>query len=395
MQANNFKFNRMELSGSLGDLGTLLPLSVALMAINGLSTSSVLLMIGLFYISTGLYFKLPIPVQPLKVVTAIAIAFPEKITLPVISAAAILFGGILLFLAVSGLIDWLARFFTKPIVRGIQLGLGFILMVKGIKMIIAPAFFLNKPDVLWSVGTVSGNFIIGIIGFFIALILLANKRYPAALVLVTMGMIVGVFSGAFQDTSFALGPGPIGLAVPGKTHFINALVLLVIPQIPLTLGNAVMGTADACFSLFGKNETTKKVTFRSLAISMAISNFIVGLLGAMPMCHGAGGLAAHYRFGARTGGSNLMIGTVFIVLALGFGKVGISLISSIPNAILGILLLLAGVELSLLIKDIEDKKDLFVSILIAGIGFATTNMGIAFFVGILVAQIIDWKKIEI
>ena len=395
MHLNAFKFDRMEFSGSLGDLGTLLPLSVALMAINGLSTTSVLLMIGLFYIATGVYFKLPIPVQPLKVVSAIAIAFPDKITLPVIAAAAIIFGIILIILAVSGLIDWLAKFFTKPIVRGIQLGLGFILMVKGIKMILSPSFFLNKQDVIWSASGLSLNFSIGIIGFFIALILLSNKRFPSALVLVALGMAAGIAFGALNQTSFVLGPSQIPLIFPETKDFFNAFILLVIPQIPLTLGNAVMGTADTCFSLFGKTAVTEKVTFRSLAVSMGISNLVVGLMGAMPMCHGAGGLAAHYRFGARTGGSNLMIGTVFIVIALVFGKIGIALISSIPNSILGILLFLAGIELSLLIKDVETKKDLFVSILIAGIGFSTTNMGIAFMVGILVMQIIKWQNIEI
>ena len=385
----------MELSGSLGDLGTLLPLSVALMAINGLSATSVLLMIGLFYVATGLYFRLPVPVQPLKVVSAIAIAFPDKITLPVIAAAGIIFGIVLIVLAFSGLIDWLAKFFTKPIVRGIQLGLGFILMTRGIKMILSPEFFLNKQDVLWSVSGLSLNFLLGITGFFIALILLSSKRFPAALVLVAIGLVMGALFGAFDHTAFALGPGPIKIMTPGSQDFINALMLLVIPQIPLTLGNAVMGTADACFTLFGRNSTTRKISLRSLAVSMGVSNLLVGFMGAMPMCHGAGGLAAHYRFGARTGGSNLMIGGIFIAIALLFGKIGFSLVSAVPNAILGILLFLAGIELSLLIKDVEDKKDLFVAILIAGLGFATTNMGIAFFIGILVIQIIEWQKIEI
>src|SRR5690606_16708258 len=100
--------------------------------LNGLSFSSVFLWVGLFYLAAGLYYKLPIPVQPLKLVSAIAIAFPEKITLPVISATGLIFGLLLILLAISGLIDRLARLFTRPIVRGIQLGLGFMLIMKGI-----------------------------------------------------------------------------------------------------------------------------------------------------------------------------------------------------------------------------------------------------------------------
>jgi SulP family sulfate permease len=115
----------------------------------------------------------------------------------------------------------------------------------------------------------------------------------------------------------------------------------------------------------------------------------------MPMCHGAGGLAAHYRFGARTGGSNIMIGVLFLIIALVFGKIGISLLSSIPNAVLGILLIFAGLEPGLLIRDVEEKKDMFLSLLIAGVGFATTNTGIAFFLGILINYLIKWKNIQI
>ena len=126
-----------------------------------------------------------------------------------------------------------------------------------------------------------------------------------------------------------------------------------------------------------------------------VVNLAAGALGAMPMCHGAGGLAAHYRFGARTGGANLMIGTLFLILALVFGKLGIALLTAIPNSILGVLLLFAGLELAMLIRDIEKKNDLFVACLIAGIGFATTNMGLAFGVGIVVQQLIRWQKIEL
>lgn len=395
MQIGTHKFNRMELSGSLGDLGTLLPLSVALMVITGLSATSVLLMIGLFYIISGVYYKLPIPVQPLKVVSAIAIAYPEKISLSIIAASAIIFGLILLFLAFSGLIDWVAKFFTKSIVRGIQLGLGFILINKGIKLILEPGLFLNDKTVGISFLNFDLNIVIGFWGFLIALLLLSNKRFPAALVLVSGGILVGVLFGALSDVTFSFGPTPVNVYIPGANDLKNALILLVIPQIPLTLGNAVMGTADACYTFFGKGKATEKVTYRALAMSMGLVNTLVGLIAAMPMCHGAGGLAAHYRFGARTGGSSIMIGIIFLIVALAFGKIGISLLSSIPNSILGILLLFAGIELALLIKDVSDKKDLFIVILIAGIGYATTNMGIAFIVGIVVMHLIQWRRIDI
>lgn len=395
MQVGSYKFDRVEFAGSLGDLGTLIPLSVALMVITGLSVTSVLLAVGLFYIITGLYYKLPIPVQPLKVVAAVAIAYPAKITLPIMAATGIVFGLVLLILALTGLIDWLARFFTKPIIRGIQLGLGLILMHKGIRYIAEQTLFIQQSGETVSLLGISLNTIIGIIAVFVTLFLLSSKRFPAAIVIVSAGIGIGIMFGTLQDVTLTLGPAPVNLYIPTIDDFINATILLVIPQIPLTLGNAVMGTADTCFSLFGRGEATKKATYRAFATSMGVTNIATGLIAGMPMCHGAGGLAAHYRFGARTGGSNIMIGAVFLIISLVFGKIGISLLSSIPYAILGVLLLFAGLELALLIRDITDKNDLFIAILIAGIGFATTNMSIAFFLGILVMYFIKLRKIKL
>ncbi len=393
MQIGPYKFDRLELAGSMGDLGTIIPLSVALMLITGVSVTTVLLTVGVFYIAAGSYFKLPIPVQPLKVVSAIAIAFPEKVTLSILAAAGISFGLILLLLALTGLIDRISKFFTRPIIRGIQVGLGLLLINKGIAYILKPELFIN-PEMATGFSHLL-NPAIGIAGFITALCLLTNKKFPAALVLVVSGVVAGMLLGSMRAATFAIGPTPINFQTLTQTDFTTALILLVIPQIPLTLGNAVIGTTDTCFTLFGRGPVTQQVSNRAFSVSMGLANLGTGLLGGIPMCHGSGGLAAHYRFGARTGGSNIMIGAIFLVIALGFGKMGIVLLSSIPNSILGVLLLFAGLELSLLIRDVSGKRDLFITFLVAGIGLATTNMGIAFFVGILAQGLIKWARIEL
>jgi sulfate permease, SulP family len=396
LKVGSYKFDRMEFAGSLGDFGTLIPLSVALIMINGLSFSSVFVLVGIFYITTGLYYRLPIPVQPLKVVSAIAIACPDKITLSVMSATAFLFGVILLLLAFTGLIDKLAKLFTKPIVRGIQLGLGFILMLKGIDLIRKPELLMNGigSDVTFF-GILPLNIGVGIGAVFLVLFLLKNRKFPAALVVIFAGILVGIPFGSFSGIEWGFGPTQMEYFVPSFNDLLTALVLLVIPQIPLTLGNAIIGTSDTAKTLFGSGEETKRVTNRSLSLSMGLANLFVGIFGAMPMCHGAGGLAAHYRFGARTGGSNIMIGLLFVLIALGFGVVGISLLTSIPNAVLGTLLLFAGLELALLVRDLTEKQDLFIVFLIAGIGLATSNMSIAFGVGIIVSWLMKFNKVKI
>lgn len=395
MRVKDFQFNISELAGSIGDFGTLIPLSIALVTINGLSFSSVFLMAGIFYLAAGLYFRLPIPVQPLKLVAAIAIASPDKVTPDVMAATGILFGVFLLLLAFTGIINRIARLFTKPIVRGIQLGLGFVLITKGIAFIKEKELLIENGAEEVMVGSVPLNVIIGIVAIVLVLFLLNNRRFPAALVVVGSGMIVGIAYGAFDDTKWDLGPTDIELFSPGFDDFTTALYLLVIPQIPLTIGNAIIGTTDTVRSLFGTGNTTQRASNRAFSTSMGLANIPVGFLAGMPMCHGAGGLAAHYRFGARTGGSNIMIGLFFVIIALAFGMMGVSILSSIPHAVLGALLLFAGIELALLVRDVTEKEDLFVVLLIAGIGIATTNMGIAFGAGIIVIQLMKRARIQI
>ena len=393
MQIGSFKYDRVEFAGSLGDLGTLIPLSIALVTVNRLSFTVVFLFVGLFYIVTGAYYRLPIPVQPLKVVSALAIAYPGTVTLPIMSATGILFGIILLLLAFTGLIDVIARLFTRPIIRGIQLGLGFILISKGIRLIAQPELFINTATRFMTINGIPDNLLIGISGVAIVMILLTNRRFPAALVLVGFGAGVGLLYGGFTSAQWQIGPTPVRLYQPGITDYINAFFLLVIPQIPLTIGNAVIGTADTAKQLFGTS--ARRITNRKLTFDMGLFNLLGGFFAALPLCHGAGGLAAHYRFGARTGGSNLMIGVLFVFIAVVFGKFGITLLSALPNAVLGVLLLFAGLELAMIVRDLAEKQDFFVAFLIAGVGLATTNMSIAFAAGIVISVIIRKADIQI
>lgn len=395
MQQGPYKFDRLEFSGSLGDLGTLIPLTVAMIILNGLSFTSVFLMVGLFYISTGLYFKLPIPVQPLKVVAALSIASPLIITESIIMAASILIGLILILIALTGIINWLAGIFSKPLIRGIQLGLGFILIIRGIEYIMKSELFLNTSKSIYIYDHIPANTFIGVFSVLTAIFLISNKRFPAALIIIIGGILTGLYWGALDETKLVIGIAPLKLNQLNTRDFINAFSLLVIPQIPLTIGNAIIGTADACKSFFKDDQKIKKVNPKSLSVSMGFMNLLIGILGGIPLCHGAGGLAAHYRFGARSGGSNIMIGLIFLFLAFLFGKIGISLLSLIPHAVLGTLLLFAGVELALLSRDVRKKKDLFLMFFVAGTGLATINMGLAVIIGFLIDRILKWKHIKI
>ncbi len=391
---DNFKFNRIELAGSLGDLGTLLPIVLGMIMINGLSPSSVFLSFGLFYIMTGFYFKLPIPVQPLKAVGAIAIAYPVLITESVISASGILFGSLMLLFSLTGLVDKLAKLFTQPVVRGIQLALGLVFLRKGIELIINKNMFMSSVTSATSPGS-NINLIIGISVFVMVLMLLDNKKLPAALAAVGVGILAGLIFGGFKGHNFSLGPTNIHLIVPSLKDFWTAFIMLILPQIPLTIGNACVGTSDLCSTIFPKDPLLDKTKPGRFALTMGIANLPAGFLGAVPMCHGTGGLAAHYRFGARTGGAPLMIGILFSLMALLFGEFGFSILAMIPNSVLGVLLIFAGLELCPLIRSLKTNEEYFVALLISGISLAVPNMGWAFGIGILVDFIIRKAKIKI
>jgi SulP family sulfate permease len=187
-------------------------------------------------------------------------------------------------------------------------------------------------------------------------------------------------------------PELLPFGFPGKADFTFGLFALVLPQLPMTLGNAVLAYTDLSKEYFG--ERSAKVTNRKVCVSMALANFFSFSLGGMPLCHGAGGLAAHYRFGARTAGSNVMIGVLFLALAGLFGDDIVGLFNLLPMSILGVLLVFAGSQLTLTIMDLKDRKDYFVATLILGITLAS-NLAAGFIAGMVVAQLLRWKKLSV
>ena len=396
----SYKFNRLEFSGSLGDLGTLLPIALGLILISGLSPYGVFLSVGLYFIVSGLYFGITVPVQPMKVIGAYAIA--TTMTASQITASGFLIGFVLLIIGVTGAITFIGKYIPHSVVRGVQLSTGTLLMVQGIKFMLGTTKLqilrqAAEPYMgIESIGPVPIGIIIGILGGIVTLLLLENKRLPAGLVVVLGGIVFGFFFGTHQGfDKIKLGvnlPTFLPFGWPTQADFTFALLALVLPQIPMTIGNAVIAYVDLSKDYFGNN--SQKVTNKAACISMALANFISSLIGGMPMCHGAGGLAAHYRFGARTAGSNLMIGVIFVALAVFLGSGSLAVIYLMPLSVLGILLVFAGSQLALTILDLQNRKDLFVVILMLGITLAT-NLAVGFLVGVAVAWVLKIERLSI
>lgn len=400
MNETGMRFDRLEVAGSLGDLGTLLPLSVAMIMVNGLNPTGLFLCVGLMYVLGGLYFRVPIAVQPMKVVAAYSIAIAA--TAAQISAAGLMIGIFLLIIGLSGIMGVAARFIPKPVVRGVQLSTGVLLMSKGVAFIAGTSQFqaesgLGEPYLsLQSLGALPIGLLLGVVCAAVTLLLLGNKRFPAAIAVVGAGLLTGLFLGTHEGFSILeFGPYlpevlPFGL--PSGQDLGFAVLAFVLPQMPMTLGNAVIATRDLSGEYFG--EKSSRVTDKALCVSMGLANLAATLFGGMPLCHGAGGLAAHYRFGARTSGSNMIVGGLFLALALLFGPHALALVRLMPLSVLGVLLVFAGGQLAMTIIDLRERKELFVTLTMAGVALAA-NLAWAFAVGLALSLLLKSKRVVI
>ncbi|CAN2042372.1 Sulfate permease [Candidatus Magnetomoraceae bacterium gMMP-15] len=397
---SQYKFNRLELAGSFGDLGTLLPIALGMIVFNGLSACGLFFSVGLFYVLSGIYYKVTVPVQPMKVIGAYALA--SGLSVSQITASCLLISLFLLIIGGSGAITLLGRYIPKSVIRGVQISTGTLLMTQGIKFMAGTSKIqvlqsLTEPYLKFqNAGPVPLSIILGIIGMILTFIFLNNKKVPAGIIVVATGLFIGLILGTHKGfelikPGFYL-PQILPFGIPTTFDFSFALIVLVLPQIPMTIGNAVVANADLSKEYFG--EKSKKVTYKSLCFSMGLANILSFIFGGMPLCHGAGGLAAHYRFGARTAGSNIMIGLIFIILSLFLGKHALSILHLIPMSILGVLLVFAGSQLALTITDLKKRKDFFVVLMMLGITLAS-NLAVGFAIGIILAYALKSDKLSV
>jgi len=395
-----FQFNRMELAGSLGDLGTILPLAIGMILINGLNPLGLFLAVGLFYIFSGLYFRVTSPVEPMKVIGAYAIA--TGISAGQIQASCLWIFLFLLVIGGTGMITLIGRYIPRPVIRGVQLSTGVLLVSQGVKLMLGTSTIqalrqAAEPYLsIQHLGPVPIGLVIGVSLGLLTLFLLDNRQLPAAIVVVGVGIGIGLFMGTGEGLDrIRLGvnlPHWLPFGMPKTNDFTFALLVLVLPQIPMTLGNAVMANADLSVQYFPQDGG--RVTYRALCVSMALANLMSFFLGGMPMCQGAGGLASRYRFGARTAGSNLISGALFVILALCLGDHLLGVIYLLPMSALGILLVFAGLQLSLTLLDMHSRKQMVVPMVVLGITLAS-NLAAGFLTGIVVAQALKSDRLSI
>jgi len=360
----DFEFNLRELAGSMGDFGTLFPLTIGYIAVNGLDPAGLFIMMGLTNIAIGLIYRLPMPLQPKKVVAIAAIAGKWPPSLVYSSGLGL---GIIWFILVfTGLLRKIVTVSPLFVVRGIQLALGVMLAWQGLKM-------MRPAPVL------------GIVAIIIVLTLRENRYAPAAIVLMALGAGIIVWRGELRsalELAVTLPP----LTLPRLGDVWQAMLLAGFAQIPLSITNAVIATAALIRDYF----PDKAVSERKLMLNMGVMNVIGSFFGGMPMCHGAGGLAGQYYFGARTGGTSILEGLIEVCLGLFLSKSVANLLKAFPMPLVGGMLLLVGIELGKGVVELRGWK-LWLALFTAALSVAT-NMAVGFAVGLAVAYLVRELK---
>lgn len=366
------RLDRHEIAGGLGDAGLFIPIAIALITLNGLNATAVFAVTGLVYCATALYFRVPIPVQPLKAFAAAAIALGLDAT--VLAAGGLLMAAALGVLAVTGLAGWLAERFPVVLVRGIQASVA-LLLAKAAVELAEQGNWDGLPPIEPAIGVAVA------ISACAVLFLARRSKVPGTLLVLGAGIAIGLAVSGLPG-GIALGPDAVHLSIPDGAAFATALTALVIAQIPLTFGNSVVATVDAERNYFG--ERAERVRPNRVAASIATANVAAGVTGGLPVCHGAGGVTAHYKLGARSAAATLSVGILFVVLGVALGaSLPAILMTLAPSALAGMLLYVA-LQHGLLAAQLERLDD---RLLAAGVGLVTVlsgNLAIGFGAGVAV-----------
>jgi len=362
------RYDRAEWAGAFGDLGTLLPFVLAYIAVVKVDPAGLLLGFGACMIAVGLYYRTPVPVQPMKAIGAVAAtqaAQTATITASTVAAGGLATGVFWLLLGATGLTQRAARIVPRPITTGVILGLGFAFMLQGTKMM-------------------AGGWIVAAAAMAIALLLLANRRVPAMFVL----LVFGAGAALLADPTLARELSRVELSFRLPSFALRSLswhdafvgvVFLALPQLPLTFGNAILALKEENNRLF----PARPVSEGRLSLSTGLMNLFGAAAGGVPMCHGAGGMAGHVRFGARTGGAVVILGAILCALGLFFADSIVTLLRLFPGPVLGVVLFLTGAQLSLGSCELGKSKDERFAALVTA-GCAVWNVGLGFALGWLV-----------
>lgn len=341
----SFGFVSREVTGAIGDSVTVLPIVVAVAALTDLSLAVMLIWFGIFQLVWGLYYGLPLSVEPMKAVAALLLA--GVITTGEFLVAGVLAGGVLLLLGTTHTLDRLDPHIGMPVIRGIQLAVALLLLQTGVEL------GLSNPLVAGGATVVA-----------LTVVAAGYRNLSALVVLVAGGLLVSLQTGlpAMSQPAIEFGASLSSSAVTMRS------VEATVAQLAMTIGNAAVATSVLLHDFFDR-----EVSPDELSTSMGVMNLVAIPAGGLPMCHGSGGVAGKYAFGARTAVANVVLGIVYVGIALA----AVGLVAAFPLSMLGVVLVMVAIQLGY--AGLQTTQRGFV----IGVGLlgAFVNVGVAFVVG--------------
>ncbi|XP_010417341.2 PREDICTED: molybdate transporter 1-like, partial [Camelina sativa] len=374
-----------------------------------------LIFTGIYNAITGAVYGVPMPVQPMKSIAAVAISSTaEDFGIPEIMAAGICTGGILFVLGISGLMQLVFNIIPLSVVRGIQLSQGLAFAMSAVK-------YIRKEQNFTKSKSVGDRPWLGLDGLVLALvcvlfIVLVNgdgeekeeeeeeeedgsrgrrrrrrirsfvANVPSALLIFLLGVVLAFIRKPSIVHDIRFGPSKMKVVRITKKAWKNGFLKGTIPQLPLSVLNSVVAVCKLSYDLFPE----KEFSAASVSMTVGLMNMVGCWFGAMPTCHGAGGLAGQYKFGGRSGGCVALLGVAKMVLGLVLGGSLVGILDKFPVGVLGALLLFAGIELAMAARDMNTKGDAFVMLICTAVSLGS-NAAIGFVAGILL-YVVLWMR---
>ncbi|PWA35509.1 molybdate transporter 1 [Artemisia annua] len=360
----------------MGDLGTYIPIVLALTLASHLNLGTTLIFTGVYNIVTGAIYGVPMPVQPMKSIAAVAISDPD-FGIPEVMAAGICTGVILFALGVTGLMRLAYRLIPLPVVRGIQLAQGLNFAMTAVK-------YVRKVQDFSKSKSKGNRDWLGLDGLVLAIVCICFITIVNG-----AGVILAIIREPKVIKGFNFGPSSIQVIKISKTAWKKGFIKGTIPQLPLSILNSVIAVCKLSTDLFPE----KTVTPTSVSVTVGLMNVVGCWFGAMPCCHGAGGLAGQYKFGGRSGACVALLGGTKLLLGLLLGSSIVKILTAFPVGVLGVLLLFAGIELAMCARDMKSKEESFVVLICTAVSLVGSSAALGFVTGMVVHLLLRLRKL--
>ncbi|KAI4972233.1 hypothetical protein ZWY2020_003158 [Hordeum vulgare] len=409
----SFRSAWSEMNGAMGDLGTYIPIVLSLALSRHLDLGTTLIFTGIFNAVTGIVYGVPMPVQPMKAIAATALSDPS-FDIPEIMAAGILTAAFVLLLGVTRLMKLVYWLVPLPVVRGIQLA-------QGLNFAMAAVKYIRYEQDLGKGKSAAGKPRpwAGLDGLVLALaavcfIVLVNgagqdnvqgaqeeedgegntsrstggwrswrRRWaaaiPSAVIVFVLGVVFAIIRHPAALRELRAGPSRMRVVRISREAWKQGFIKGAVPQIPLSVLNSVVAVCKLTRDLFPEKEASAT----SVSVTMGAMNLVGCWFGAMPCCHGAGGLAGQYKFGGRSGACVAALGGLKLALGLVLGGSVLRVLASFPVGLLGVLLLFAGVELAIAARDMSSKAEAFVMLVCTAVSLVGSSAALGFLCGMV------------